>query len=127
MRYLLLILLASVAIVACGNSDAPDCTSPEAANALRDYLLDPAEYGMPADPQIQRFLSAASLALGNFRTTGQDPGLHSSQCVATVHLKKDETDITIDVSFSDHLPGDKMHVVDANLTALRDRIHLVAR
>ncbi len=126
MRYLLLILLACVAVVACGNSDAPDCTSPEAANALRTYLLDPSEYGIPADPQIQRFLSAASLALGNFRTTSQDAGLHSSRCVATVHLKQDAADVTADVAFTDHLPGDKLHVIDANLTALRDQIHAVA-
>ena len=126
MRYLLLILLASVAIVACGNSDAPDCTSAEAATALHDYLLDINEYAAASDAQIQTFLTESSLIVGNFRTTSQDAGLHASRCVANVTFKRGQTEVNEELAFSDHLPGDRIHVIDANLNSLRDKIRAVA-
>ncbi len=122
MRYLILILLASVAVVACGNSDAPDCTSADAATALHNYLLDVNEYGTPPDTQIQAYLTEASLLVGNFRTTSQDAGLHASRCVASVTFKRGTSEIKEDLAFADHLPGDRIHVIDANLDDLRDKI-----
>jgi hypothetical protein len=126
MRYLLLVLLASIAIVACGNSDAPDCTSADAATALHDYLLDANEYSAPPDAQIQSFLTEASLLVGNFRTTSQDAGLHSSRCVASVTFKRGPSEVDEELAFGDHLPGDRIHVIDANLDSLRDKIRAAA-
>jgi hypothetical protein len=126
MRYLILILLASVAVVACGNSDVPDCTSPDAATALHDYLLDVNQYGAPPDAQIQTFLTEASLVVGNFRTTSQDVGLHASRCVASVAFKHGTSEVREDLAFADHLPGDRIHVIDANLDGLRDKIRAQA-
>jgi hypothetical protein len=122
MRYLILILLASVAVVACGNSDAPDCTSADAATALHNYLLDVSQYSTPADPQIQAFLTESSLVVGNFRTTSQDAGLRASRCMASVTFKRGTAEIKQDLAFADHLPGDRIHVIDANLDDLRDKI-----
>ena len=126
MRYLLLVLLASAAVVACGNSDAPDCTSGDAATALHNYLLDVNEYGMPPEAKVQRFLTEASLVVGNFRTTSQDAGLRSSRCVANVSFRRGDAVIDEELTFGDHLPGDRIHVIDANLDSLRDKIRAAA-
>lgn len=126
MRYLLLIVLASIAVVACGNSDAPDCTSADAATALHNYLLDVNEYGAPPDAQIETFLTEASLLVGNFRTTSQDAGLHASRCVARVTFKRGQSEVDEELAFSDHLPGDRIHVIDAKLDSLRDKIRAAA-
>ena len=127
MRYLLLLMLASFAIVACGNSDAPDCTSGDAALALHSYLLDAEEYSLPVDPQVKQFLTTANLALSNFRTTGQDAGLHSSHCLANVKFVGGGKEVVQELPFSDHLPGDKLHVIDANLSDLKHKILTAAQ
>ncbi len=122
MRYLLLLVLASVAIVACGNSDAPDCTSSDAANALHSYLLNAEEYSIPADPRVQNFITSASVVVSNFRTTSQDAGLHSSRCMASVKFTSSGREVSQDLPFSDHLPGDQLHVIDADLGELKNKI-----
>jgi hypothetical protein len=127
MRYLLLLVLASIAMVACGNSDAPDCTSGEAASALHSYLLDAEEYSIPVNPKLQHYLMTANLAVSNFRTTSQDAGLHASRCVATVKFVSGGQEVSHELPFSDHLPGDQLHVIDANLTDLKTKILTAAQ
>ena len=122
MRFLVLLVLATIAVVACGNSDAPSCTSSETASALHEYLLDANEYGQSSDPKLARVLSAATVRLANFRTLSQDAGLNASRCEAKVHMEVAGTSIDQDLPFSDHFPGDKIHVVDADLSSIRAQL-----
>jgi len=122
MRYIVLLLLATIAIVACGNSDAPSCTSSETASALHEYLLDANEYGQSSDPKLARVLSAATVTIANFRTLSQDAGLNASRCMATVHVEAGGKKIDQDLPFNDHFPGDKIHVVDADLSSIRAQL-----
>jgi hypothetical protein len=123
MRYMVLLLLATVAIVACANSDAPSCTSSETAAALHEYLLDANEYGPSPDPKLAGVLSAATVTLANLKTIGQDAGLNASRCQATVHMEAAGKKIDQELPFNDHFPGDKIHVVDADLTSIRAQLN----
>jgi hypothetical protein len=42
--------------------------------------------------------------------------------MASVTFKRGTAEIKQDLAFADHLPGDRIHVIDANLDALRDKI-----
>jgi hypothetical protein len=122
MRYIVLLLLATVAIVACGNSDAPSCTGSDTANALHEYLLDANEYGKSSDPKIAAILGAATVTLTDLKTVSQDAGLNASRCQATVHMEAAGKKIDQVLPFNDHFPGDKIHVVDADLTPIRAQL-----
>jgi hypothetical protein len=122
MRFLVLLVLATIAVVACGNSDAPSCTGTDTLRALHEYLLDPNEYDHASDSKIADALATATVTVRDARTLSQDAGLNASRCEAKVHMEVAGTSIDQDLPFSDHFPGDKIHVVQADLSSIRSKI-----
>jgi hypothetical protein len=113
------------AIVACGRGDVPDCTSQEAVNALQKFLNDPTERSRANQPGISASLAAAEFQISNIHERSVDPSMRSVTCVATVSIRIGGQSASEELQFSDHFPGDKLHVISADLTAV-DR-HILSK